>query len=233
MRHPGGAPAGWGFSYSDMASGYCAALAVLAALWQRGVSRRVGRAVDLAQLEVLAAMIGPLLAPALRGGTVPDGLGNRSPERAAAPHGVYRCRDDATGRERWCAIAVFDDDEWRRFAAALGRPHGRDDARCARWRTGGATPTRLDRLVESWTRERAAEQVMQLLQAAGIAAGVVADAGDLAGDPQLRARGYWVPSRRRARRSTGSSRGSPRRPAPSSRPAPRLGEHTRPRSCAI
>ena len=190
MRHAGGAPSGWGFSYSDMASGYGAALAVLAALWARA-ARGSGCAIDLSQLEILAATIGPLLNAVRAGCVVPDAFGNRSPEAAAAPDGVYRCRDDERGRERWCAIVVFDDSEWRRFAAAIGEPAWAEDARfstlAARLQHAGP----LDRLVEAWTRTRTAESVMQTLQDAGVAAGLVADARDLAEDPQLAARGYW------------------------------------------
>jgi crotonobetainyl-CoA:carnitine CoA-transferase CaiB-like acyl-CoA transferase len=224
MRQPGDAPAGWGFSYSDMASGYCAALAVLAALWERGVTG-LGRAIDLAQLEVLAAMIGPLLREALAGGAIPDGLGNRSPAGAAAPDGVYRCRDDAAGRGRWCAIAVCTDAEWRRFVTALGTPPWASEVRFATPGQRAAHAAALDCLVESWTRAHTAEAVMETLQAAGIAAGLVADASDLAADPQLGARGYWV-----------TLPGGPTvdgiairlctTPGAVTAPAPRLGEHT-------
>ena len=50
----------------------------------------------------------------------------------------------------------------------------------------------LDRLVEGWTGGHTAEEVMVLLQGQGVAAGVVQDAGDLADDPQLKARGFFV-----------------------------------------
>jgi crotonobetainyl-CoA:carnitine CoA-transferase CaiB-like acyl-CoA transferase len=224
MRHPGGAPAGWGFAFSDMASGYCAALAVLAAVRAREVCG-VGCAIDLAQLECLAAIIGPLLGDALRGAPIPDALGNRSPERAAAPDGVYRCGDDDSGRERWCAISVFDDVEWRAFTAAIGFPSWSNDRRFATLADRLEHRDELDRLVEVWTRARSPEAVMQTLQAAGVAAGLVADARDLATDPHLAARGYW------ARCSDGTILDGvlPRlsvTPGAVAAPGPRLGEHT-------
>ncbi len=43
-----------------------------------------------------------------------------------------------------------------------------------------------------WTGERTAEEVMALLQEQGVAAGVVQDAGDLANDPQLKERGFFI-----------------------------------------
>src|SRR5256884_5670689 len=78
MAEPDGPPAGFGYSYSDLAGGNLGALAVLAALWHR---RRTGRGqlVDLAQLETVASVLGPvLLAPAVGGG-------GSTPTRKAAP----------------------------------------------------------------------------------------------------------------------------------------------------
>jgi benzylsuccinate CoA-transferase BbsF subunit len=46
--------------------------------------------------------------------------------------------------------------------------------------------------VEGWTMQHTAEEVMTWLQAVGITAGVVQDARDLANDPQLRSRGFFV-----------------------------------------
>jgi benzylsuccinate CoA-transferase BbsF subunit len=50
----------------------------------------------------------------------------------------------------------------------------------------------LNALIERWTSQYPAEKVMARLQAAGIAAGVVQDAADLARDPQLEHRGQSV-----------------------------------------
>jgi crotonobetainyl-CoA:carnitine CoA-transferase CaiB-like acyl-CoA transferase len=194
MRHPGGEPAGLGFSYSDMASGAFAALAALAALWHREQTGE-GQLVDLSQFEALACMIGPALLEVLNEehGSAPQG--NASAERAAAPHGIYRCLDrpgDRGPRDRWCAIAVFSDDEWRRLVAALGSPAWALDRRFAGVSSRLAHAADLDRLVGEWTRRRSAEEVTQVLQAAGVAAGIVADAEDLCvRDPHLAARGHW------------------------------------------
>ena len=49
----------------------------------------------------------------------------------------------------------------------------------------------LDQLVEEWTREQRAEDVMIRLQEAGVAADVVKNIQDLAQDPQLIHRGHF------------------------------------------
>jgi crotonobetainyl-CoA:carnitine CoA-transferase CaiB-like acyl-CoA transferase len=193
MRHLGREPAGWGFSYSDMAGGYNAALAVLLALWHRQRTGR-GQLVDLSQFESVTALLGPLLLDVLVNHGTVQPFGNRSQERPAAPHGVYRCRDgEAEPRDRWCAITIFDDDDWARLLAALGTPSWAHEPRFATVADRVAHQDELDARVEGWTRTLTAEEVMKTLQAAGVAAGVVSNARDLCErDPHLRARGYWA-----------------------------------------
>jgi benzylsuccinate CoA-transferase BbsF subunit len=113
-------------------------------------------------------------------------VGNSSTE--AAPHGVYRCKGD----DRWCAIAVFSDEEWRGFKRALGNPPWAEDKNLATFSRRLRNKARLDRLVADWTKEHTAEEVMTLLQGQGVAAGVVQDARELAKDPQLKERGFFI-----------------------------------------
>jgi len=194
MRHPGGEPAGLGFAYADVASAYAAALATVAALWRRRRSGG-GIALDLAQAAVTAQLLA-------REGALPDAVGNAAPDGGPAPHGVYRCADAlpmarsdrgaALAGERWIAIAVFDDVEWRRLAAVIDAPWAAD-ARYADCAGRRAHAAQLDAQLSTWTRAREALALMETLQAAGLCAGACADARDLCvRDPQLAARGYFV-----------------------------------------
>jgi crotonobetainyl-CoA:carnitine CoA-transferase CaiB-like acyl-CoA transferase len=187
MRHPGGEPAGWGYSYADMAGGYSGALAVLIALWHRKRTGE-GQFVDLSQFETISSVVGPALLDVLVNKTTLAPFGNRSQEAPAAPHGVYRC----AGEDRWCAITVFTDKEWQAFCEVMGQPAWTQETRFASLEGRLAHHDELDRHVEAWTRQHAAEEVMMLLQRAGVPAGVVANGEDLDRDPQLRARGYWA-----------------------------------------
>jgi crotonobetainyl-CoA:carnitine CoA-transferase CaiB-like acyl-CoA transferase len=194
MRHENGEPAGWGYSYSDMIGGYCGAFAAITALFQRAQTG-AGQFIDLSQLEALTAMIGVPLLELLANGELTAPFGNRSMERPAAPHGIYRCRDrddDGDVHDRWCAIAVFGDDDWARCVAVMGRPAWSADARFATHVAREQHRDALDALVETWTRTQMAEEVAQRLQDAGVAAGIVANGRDLCErDPHLTARGYW------------------------------------------
>jgi benzylsuccinate CoA-transferase BbsF subunit len=225
MAEPDGPPAGFGYSYSDLAGGNLGALAVLAALWHR---RRTGRGqlVDLAQLEAVASLVGPgLLHRAVHGG-VSVATGNASQEVPGAPHGVYPC----AGEDRWLALTVFEDAEWTAFTRALGEPPWTTDARFATRAGRLRHAAELDTLVSGWTRTQVAEDAMAILQRAGIAAGRVADAEDLCvRDPQLAARGHFVDVETpegRTVRIDGPPFVLSDTPAHVSGPGPLLGEHT-------
>lgn len=187
MRHPEGEPAGWGYSYADMSGGYSGALAVLMALWHHKRTGE-GQFVDLSQFETISSVVGPALLDILVHPSTLVPAGNRSPEAPAAPHGVYRC----AGEDRWCAIAIFTDDEWRAFCRVIGNPTWTNEARFSTLLDRLANQDPLNRYVEEWTRHHSPEQVMTRLQQVGIPAGMVANGADLDHDPQLRARGYWA-----------------------------------------
>lgn len=227
MRHPGGEPAGWGYSYADMTGGYSGALAVLAALWHRKRTGQ-GQFVDLSQFEAISSLVGPGLLDLLNRDTVSAPVGNRSQEAPAAPHGVYRCR----GEDRWCAIAVFSDEEWRSLCRVMGNPTWAAQPRFASLASRLQHREDLDRHLETWTRRVAPEDVAARLQAVGVAASVVANGADLDRDPQLRAREYWarLPTKQEDGRTDVVLDGPPfklsRTPGYVAAPGPLLGEQT-------
>jgi benzylsuccinate CoA-transferase BbsF subunit len=156
-----------------------AVLAILAALDYR---RRTGKGqlIDLSLVEVGANLIGACYLEYTVNGRVPQPMGNRIPY--AAPYGVYRCK----GHDQWCAISVFTDEEWHSFCAAVGHHDWREDERFADTVSRLRNVDALDALVEEWTLRREPAEVMHTLQAAGVAAGVVARSVDALADPQLR-----------------------------------------------
>jgi len=232
MRHPGGDPAGWGFSYSDMSAGCSSALAVLVALWHRQRTGE-GQSIDLSQFESLVALLGPLLLDVINDGAPVLSPGNAAQHIPSAPHGVYRCAEAPEGgpaHDRWCAISVCGADDWRHFQQALSEPPWTTDARFATGTGRSRHRAALDAHVTEWTRKRRAEDVVATLQGAGVAAGLVADAADLCiRDPHLQARGYWT----KVRTPEGEwveLDGTPVRlsatPGAVHSPGPLLGEHT-------
>ncbi len=189
-------------AYTDSIAGRLGAAAVLAALDYR---RRTGKGqhIELSQFE---AGIQFLIPPILDFGVnrrVLGRSGNRHP--FAAPHGAYRCRGD----DRWCAIAVFTDDEWRATCRVMGKPELIEDGRFATLLSRKRNEEELDRLIEEWTVDYTAEEVMTVLQEAGVSAAVVETAEDLHHDPQLKHRGhFWELQHQEIGMSTYDSMGS-------------------------
>ncbi|MFC1978246.1 CoA transferase, partial [Chloroflexota bacterium] len=160
-------------------------LAILAALDYR---RRTGRGqyLDMSQYESSIHFMAPLILDYVVNQRVAVRMGNRSDY--AAPHGAYRCR----GGDRWCAIAVFTDEEWGSFGKIVGNPAWTNDLKFATLLARKRNEDELDRLVEEWTIDYSAEEVMSMMQAAGVAAGVVETGEDLLEhDPQLRHRHFF------------------------------------------
>ncbi|MBA7483434.1 Succinyl-CoA:(R)-benzylsuccinate CoA-transferase subunit BbsF [subsurface metagenome] len=182
---PGKPPLGLGTSYADHIAGLIACLALLGALEYRQRTGE-GQYIDVSQVEAMSSLLGSAVLDYTLNGREIEPVGNSSTH--TAPYGVYRCRGD----DRWCAVAVFKDEEWEGFKRALGNPIWTEDKRFTTPASRLESSNELDRLVEEWTGEHTAEEVMALLQEQRVAAGVVQDASDLANDPQLRARGFFI-----------------------------------------
>ena len=206
--NPDRAPIGIGLiAWCDWtANPYHAAAAILSALHYRKKTGK-GQYIEIAQLESTVCWMGMAILDYTVNKKIQTSTRNRSPN--AAPHGIYRClgedreveycpMPDAEPErkkkdERWCAIAVFTDEEWRAFCDAIGSPPWTREKRFASLLGRKENEDELDRRVEEWTIERSPEEVMMVMQQAGVAAGVVQDGEDLlARDPQLKARGFYV-----------------------------------------
>ncbi|HUN56864.1 MAG TPA: CoA transferase [Candidatus Binataceae bacterium] len=191
MSEGGGHPAGYGYSYADMSGGYTGALASLIALWHR---RRTGRGqfVDLSQFEAVTSVIGPALLDIAVNGRAQGPFDYRSQEKPSAPHGVYRCRPRDGDDDRWLAISVCSQAEWEHFIGVLGSPSWTSEARFRTLYLRMRNSADLDARVAQWTATQVAEEAMERLQRAGIAAGVIANGQDLCErDPHLEARKFW------------------------------------------
>ena len=111
-------------------------------------------------------------------------MGNRHPD--FAPHNAFRCR----GEERWCAIAVTNEEEWQALYEVLGEPPWAQDPKFTDMNSRVQNAAELEERIEAWTKDRSPHQVMRILQKAGVPAGVVQNGEDLYLDPHLRARDF-------------------------------------------
>ncbi|MGB2696183.1 MAG: CoA transferase [Dehalococcoidia bacterium] len=169
-----------GINLSDPIAGTHAAAAILAALIERERSGR-GSYIDLSHRESTTRLLGPELIDYQLTGEVPVAAANRHMTRA--PNGCYPCRGD----DRWLALSVGSDDEWRASARVLAIA----DERFATEKARRANIDDLDAAVAAATRDRDADELMHALQRAGVMAADVRSADRLFADAQLRARSYW------------------------------------------
>ena len=235
-------PVGTGTNYTDYVvnPGHLS-IALIAALRRRKRTGK-GQLINMSQFASAATVLETTILDYTVNGRVRMRNGNRIPH--AAPHGCYRCKGEdrectnltplgpAPGRkdDRWCVITVFNDDQWDAFCNVMNQPHLRDDPRFSSLLSRKENEDELDRLVEDWTRRKSPEEVMHLMQQAGVPAGVVQDGEDiLVHDAHIRSREYYVYL---DHSETGHSAydgiayklsATPGKPAG---PAPRIGEHT-------
>jgi crotonobetainyl-CoA:carnitine CoA-transferase CaiB-like acyl-CoA transferase len=114
--------------------------------------------------------------------------GNRSKTELAAPRGCYRCK----GTDRWCAIAACNEEQWQALCHVLGSPGWIEDRRFTTLSGRIKYARQLDELIEQKTAKRSVPELVQLLQSAGVPAAAAQDAEDLANDPHLSARDFFV-----------------------------------------
>jgi crotonobetainyl-CoA:carnitine CoA-transferase CaiB-like acyl-CoA transferase len=174
-------PAGWGYSYLDWMGAYSFALAMLTALFHRARTGE-GQWIDASQTEVGLFIAGTAILDWSANDRIWSRIGNRSPYKPAAPHGVYPC----AGEDRWLAIACFDEAEWRALVEVAKRREWADDSRFVDLAARLAHQDALDATIAQWTKAHDARQLMLALQSAGVPAGVCQTAEDRCDhDPQL------------------------------------------------
>jgi len=210
-------------AYTDSVAPGFSVIGLIGALLYR---RRTGKGVyiDQSQTEAGLYFLGPAILDYFANGRVANRQGNHDPD--LVPHGIFPCR----GEDRWVAIAVSNEneEEWQKLCRVLGKEEWILDNRFATMAARKAHEGELEKLIGEWTAQHTAEEVMQLLQSAGVAAGIVATTEDLFNDPHLNHRehfkklnhkligqySYELPSYRFSRV-----------PPQPQRPAPLLGEH--------
>jgi benzylsuccinate CoA-transferase BbsF subunit len=165
--------------YTDHLAPLGGGLALIAAVdYQRRTGQ--GQCIDQSQIETGINFLAPVVMDYSVNGRELALIGNKNVR--AAPHGAYPCK----GNDRWVAIGVFTDEEWTSFCRVIGNPAWTQDQRFGTLDGRVKNSDEIDKLVGEWTTRFTTEQVMAMMQDAGVAAGVVANAQDSEQDPQLK-----------------------------------------------
>ena len=168
-------PLGLGYAHADMIAGLYGAVAMLAALEYRRQTGR-GQYIDLSEYEAICTTMGPTLLDAFISPHHILPQGNSAPHLPAAPYGCYQCK----GEDRWCAVAVFSDEEWQSLCNLLGNPSRAGEEKFSSLSKRKHNSVELDEWLADWMANHHAGEAVELLQGAGIPAGIVQNSGDLA-----------------------------------------------------
>jgi crotonobetainyl-CoA:carnitine CoA-transferase CaiB-like acyl-CoA transferase len=176
---------------ADFMAGLNLANAALIALRHR---RRTGQGqvLEIVQMDGTLPFIAHALMDYTLNRRLHEARGNRDINERY-PCGVYPAQSPGPatdGDDRWIAIHIQSDEEWRELRAAMGSPEWAMDPRFDTNAGRKQFAEEIDREIATWTAERDDYEMMHLLQGRGIAAMPVLEASRLLDEPHLRARGF-------------------------------------------
>lgn len=172
-----------GVAVADLATGLHAVIAILAALRERDRSG-LGQHIDLALFDVQVAGLANLAMNYLCSGEVPRPLGDAHP--TIVPYQSFATAD------RPLMIAVGNDAQFAALARAIGEPGWPTDPRFA------SNPARVQHrellvpAIAAHLAQKPRAHWLARLEATGVPHGPIQHLGELAHDPQLRARGLFT-----------------------------------------
>lgn len=178
-------PSKAGCSIADIAAGMYAYTNILTALLQRGRTG-LGRHIDVSMLEAMTEWMTYPLYYAYNGASPPP--------RAGAAHAtIYPYGPFATGDGKTVMLGLQNEREWVNFCAqVLQQPALAADARFDANAKRTAARADLKALIELAFASLTAAQVVDRLDAAGIANAQVNTMADVWAHPQLQARQRWT-----------------------------------------
>ena len=174
-------------SYSDYHTGVFQPSAIIGALMRRRMTGQPAT-MESSIFKSGAITAGPAILDFQANGRLPQRAANRSDD--GAPHGAYQCQ----GEDRWCAIAVQNDEQWKGFRRAIGNPDWSDEPGFTTMEGRKANQDRLDALIGEWTAQFAADEVMDRMQREDVPASIVSQGDDLYASAHLKARDFYRPS---------------------------------------
>ncbi|HET7598037.1 MAG TPA: CoA transferase [Burkholderiales bacterium] len=176
---PDGTPMKYGVAIVDLCTGMLACNAILGALNARHRTGR-GQHVEVSLYESSLAMLANVASNHLVSGRDARRFGNGHPN--IVPYTAYRTRDDMI------AVAVGNDAQFAKFAAALGKPGWAADPHYARNPDRVVHRETLDRMIEEILAGDGAEAWLGKLGRAGIPCGRINSVAQALADPHTAAR---------------------------------------------
>ena len=183
--YPGEGPVISGPYPSDPIGSMYGLVGVLAALHYRHKTGK-GQHVDVAQNEGVTTLIPEVIMEQVMNGRTRPSMGNR--DEIMAPHGCYPCK----GEDKWVAIAVGTDEQWRALCGVMGNPDWSKEERFSDQFSRWTNQDELNKLIAGWTKDFTPYELMQMLQKVGVAAGPSFNIEELINDPHVKQRGIFI-----------------------------------------
>jgi crotonobetainyl-CoA:carnitine CoA-transferase CaiB-like acyl-CoA transferase len=177
---PAGEPQKIGVAFADIFTGVYAANAILAALHGREKTGR-GCHIDMALLDTQVSVLANQAMNYLVSGETPRRLGNAHPN--IAPYQTFAVQGG------WVIVAVGNDGQFRKLCQLLALPALPDDPR---FRTNADRVANRDDLTAALApalSQRANDELLTALAAAGVPAGPINTVAEVFADPQVISRG--------------------------------------------
>ncbi len=192
LRHltaePGRVPVRVGVSIGDTLAALHGVIGILMALHHRHASVSAqapqgrGQVIDVALYEAVFNCMESLLPEYSAFGAVRGPAGSALP--GIAPSNAYRCSDQG-----YALIAGNGDSIFKRLMAAVGRPDLGADPELAGNAGRVARVTEIDAVIGDWAAQHTVDEVLVVLEKAGVPAGRIYTVADIAADPHYQARG--------------------------------------------
>ena len=172
-------PSRAGISIGDTLAATFAALGTMMALHQRSKTGK-GQVVDSSIYESCFAMMESLVTEYQVNGYIRERTGSILPK--VAPSNVYPTSDGMV------IIGANQDTVFARLAKAMGHPEWPEDPRFDNHNSRGENQELLDNLIADWTKQRTSEEVLAVMDEAGVPSGKLFRAPEMLEDPHYKAR---------------------------------------------
>lgn len=179
--YPDRPPPRVGISLGDSLAGLFGALGTVVALYHRDARGGRGQCVDVAIYEAVFAMMESCLTEYAKLGVVRERTGTILP--GVAPSNIYQTADG-----KWAVIAANAENVFRRLVSVIGVPDLANDERFRTHEARGENMEALDDLIGEWARQCPMAELIHRLDEAGVPAGPIYSAADVAQDPHYGAR---------------------------------------------
>ncbi|MHB8191119.1 MAG: CaiB/BaiF CoA transferase family protein [Ferrimicrobium sp.] len=175
-------PVRTGISIGDELAALQSVIGILAALNHRNLDpERRGDFVDIALTEAVLSVTEGLIPEYVNAGIVQERTGNQL--LRAAPSNIYPTSD-----EMWIAIGANSVGTFGKLVKVMDRPDMQADVRLSTNEGRVEHADRLDAEIAKWTQRYELHALVDLLVDAGVPAGPVMSAKEIAEDPQIQAR---------------------------------------------